>query len=129
MTGRQRLAVAAVIALLFTAELAGSQDEGEFAFAVVSKVSKDRRQVMAHVYAGGSVRETALIPTDAIHDNLIWKKLEICHSLKMTGSLTTEGYRIGTLKNLDAGMLPMGLQGVAGDCLTKKALEFAPAID
>jgi hypothetical protein len=45
------------------------------------------------------------------------------------GIKTPEGYRILSLKNLDAGMLPMPLQGIAGDCLTKKALEFAPAID
>lgn len=129
MTGRQRLAVAAVMALLSITEPGRSQDEGEYAFAVVTKVSKDKRQVTAHVYAGGAVRETALIPSDAILDNLIWRKLEICHSLRLTGTNTTEGYRIASLKNLDAGMLPMALQGIAGDCLTKKALEYAPAID
>ena len=129
MTGRQRLAVAAVIALLSIPELGRSQDEGDYAFAVVTKVSKDRRQVTAQVYSGGTVKETALVPSETILDNPIWRKLEICHSLKMTGAMTTEGYRIGSLKNLDAGMLPMTLQGIAGDCLTKKALEFAPAID
>ena len=53
----------------------------------------------------------------------------MCHSLRADGWKTAEGYRIVSIKLLDAGMLPMTLQGLAGDCLLKKALEFAPQID
>jgi len=28
-----------------------------------------------------------------------------------------------------AGMLPMALQGIAGECLLKKALDYAPLVD
>jgi len=122
-------ALAILLMLFMTQGVVRSEEEPEYAFAVVTKVSKDRRQVMANVYAGGSVRETALVPTETIVDNPIWKKLEICHSLRLQGTQTPEGYRITSLRNLDAGMLPMALQGFAGECLTKKALEFAPAID
>jgi hypothetical protein len=62
-------------------------------------------------------------------DNPIWKKLEVCHSLRAEAWKNPDGYRIVGLKLLDAGMLPMTLQGLAGDCLLKKALEFAPQID
>ena len=92
-------------------------------------MSKDRRQVTAHVFAGGAVTEGALLPSESILENLIWRKLEVCHSLRIEGSKTAEGYRVTSVKTLDAGMLPMALQGIAGDCLMKKALEFAPAID
>lgn len=115
--------------MVFFAWNLGWSDDEELVFAVVTKVQKDRRQATARIYIGGTVMETTLIPTDAILDNPIWRKLEICHSLRMQGAKTSEGYRITTLRNLDAGMLPMALQGIAGDCLTKKALEFAPSID
>lgn len=129
MIGSRWATLTIMFFLLFTADFVHSQDEGEFAFAVITKISKDKRQVTAHVSSGGTVREMALIPTDSILDNPIWRKLEICHSLRLLGSMTSEGYRITSLRNLDAGMLPMALQGIAGDCLTKKAIEFAPAID
>jgi hypothetical protein len=98
-------------------------------FAVVTKISKDKRQVTAQVSAGGSVSEATLIAVDAVHENVIWRKLEICHSLRAEASKTAEGYKILSMKMLDAGMLPMSLQGMAGDCLLKKALEFAPLVD
>lgn len=122
-------AFAVLMMLFMTPGFVCAEEEPEYAFAVVTKVSKDKRQVMANVYAAGAVRETALIPSDSVVDNPIWKKLEICHSLRLQGTQTTEGYRINSIRNLDAGMLPMALQGFAGECLTKKALEFAPAID
>ncbi len=117
------------VALLIAPLPVVSQDDSQLFFAVVTKVSKDKRQVMAQVLAGGSVSEAALLPSDSLLDNLIWRKLEICHSLRIEGTKTAEGYRLSSVKMLDAGMLPMALQGIAGDCLMKKALEFAPAID
>jgi hypothetical protein len=107
--------------------LASAQDTT--LFAVVTQVPKDKRQVTAHVSVGGAVSETTLIPSEAVSENLIWRKLEICHSLRAEASKVSEGYRLQSVKILDAGMLPMQLQGVAGDCLLKKALEFAPLVD
>lgn len=115
--------------LVLTPAVALPQEDAPIFFAVVAKVSKDKRQVSAHVFAGGAVSEAPLIPSENILDNLIWRKLEICHSLRIEGSKTPEGYRVTSVRTLDAGMLPMALQGIAGDCLMKKALEFAPAID
>jgi hypothetical protein len=108
-----------------------AQNEPLTIFAVVTKVSKDRRQVTAQVAgaSGGGTAEAALVPNDAVLDNLIWRKLEVCHALRVEGWKTGEGYRIVGVKVLDAGMLPMALQGIAGDCLLKKALEFNPQID
>lgn len=127
--GTRWLTIGVMLGLLLFPVAGKGQDEGELIFAVVTKMPKDKRQATAHTYSGGTAQETTLLPTDAILDNPIWKKLEICHSLRIMGIKTPEGYRILSLKNLDAGMLPMPLQGIAGDCLTKKALEFAPAID
>lgn len=99
-------------------------------FAVVTKVSKDKKQVSAQVVEGTSAAaEAALIPTDPILDNLIWRKLEVCHALKAEAWKTPDGYRIVTVRVLDAGMLPMTLQGFAGDCMIRKALEFGPSVD
>jgi hypothetical protein len=123
------LGLLAGLGLLFVPTLALPEEEPQLFFAVVTKVSKDKRQVSAQVFTGGAVSEAALIPSESIQDNLIWRKLEICHSLRIEGTKTAEGYRLASVKTLDAGMLPMALQGIAGDCLMKKALEFAPAID
>jgi hypothetical protein len=101
----------------------------ETIFAVVTSVSKDKRQASAQVSVAGTVSEATLVPTEDVLDNLIWRKLEICHSLKAEGLKVGEGYRVTSIKMLDAGMLPMTLQGVAGECLLKKALEFAPLVD
>jgi hypothetical protein len=114
--------------MVLVAAMAFGQD-AEVIFAVVTKVPKDRRHVTAQVSVGGTVTEATLIPSEQLLENLIWKRLEICHSLKAESVKTAEGYRISEVKVLDAGMLPMTLQGLAGDCLLKKALEFAPQID
>ncbi|WP_447986793.1 hypothetical protein [Nitrospira sp. Nam74] len=101
----------------------------ETIFAVVTNVAKDKRQVTADVSVGGTVSQATLTPTEEVLDNLIWRNLEICHALKADGLKIGPGYRITSVKALDAGMLPMALQGVAGECLLKKALEFAPLVD
>ena len=101
----------------------------ETIFAVVTNVPKDKRQVSAEISVGGTVSRAILAPTEEVLDNMIWRKLELCHALKAEGLKIGEGYRITSVKALDAGMLPMALQGVAGECLLKKALEFAPLVD
>ena len=121
--------LSAGLILLLTAAMALAQQDPELLFAVVTKVSKDRRQVTAQVSSGGVVSEATLIASEAVLDNLIWKKLEICHALKADAWKNAEGYRLVSIRVLDAGMLPMALQGIAGDCMIKKALEIAPQGD
>jgi hypothetical protein len=125
--GGQTAAIA--MAIFTSVVLAGAASAQDTIFAVVTKVDKDKRQATAQVLAGSAVTESVLVPTETVQDNLIWKKLEMCHSLKAEATKIPEGYRIMSVKMLDAGMLPMSLQGIAGDCLLKKALEFAPLVD
>ncbi len=122
-------ASACCLGLLFAGVPALGQSDPLTVWAVVTKVSKDRSHVTALVLDNGVTAESALIPADQILDNPVWRKLEICHALKMDAWKNADGYRIVGIRVLDAGMLPMALQGVAGDCLIKKALEFAPQVD
>lgn len=115
--------------LFLTAAVVLAQQDPEVLFAVVTKVSKDRQQITAQVSSGGVVSEATLIASEAVIDNLIWKKLEVCHALKAEAWKNAEGYRVVSIRALDAGMLPMPLQGIAGDCMIKKALEIAPQSD
>lgn len=134
-TGSQNLAgllvgvAAAVLALIPQATPVQAQGDPALIFAVVTGLGKDRKEVKARVYAGGEVVEAALVPTDPIKTNPVWKKLEPCQALRAEAWHTPEGFRLATVMVVDAGMLPMALQGVAGDCLLKKALEFAPLVD
>ena len=61
--------------------------------------------------------------------DLIWKKLEICHAMRVQGAKSADGYQVLTVRIIDAGMLPMSLQSFAGDCLIKKAIDVAPFVD
>jgi hypothetical protein len=125
-------AAAVVILLGALGGLAAAQQDALLLFAVVTKVPKDKSRVTAQVVegaAGATTTETTLIAAETVQENPIWKKLEVCHSLKAEGWKNPDGYRIVSVKILDAGMLPMALQGIAGDCLLKKALEFAPLVD
>ncbi|THJ17671.1 MAG: hypothetical protein CAF42_004750 [Nitrospira sp. CG24B] len=104
-------------------------EEDVIAFAVVSELPKDRTRVPAKVAIEGSVTDMKLLASDHILSNLAWKQLEICHALKLEGQKSSEGFRIHSVRAIDGAMLPMVLQGYAGDCLLKKALEVAPLVD
>jgi hypothetical protein len=104
-------------------------EEEVVAFAVVSELPKDKTRVPAKVAIDGSVTDTKLLAADQILSNLAWKKLEICHALKIEGQEASEGFRVHSVRAIDGAMLPMVLQGYAGDCLLKKALEMAPFVD
>ena len=104
-------------------------EEDVIAFAVVTELSKDKGRVPAKIAIDGSVSNMMLLASDEILSNLSWKTLEICHALKLEGSKTSEGFRVHTVRAIDSAMLPMGLQGFAGDCLLKRALEVAPFVD
>jgi hypothetical protein len=98
-------------------------------FAVVSEVPKDRSRVSAKVSVNDTVSDMKLLASELILNNLIWKKLEICHAMKLQGFKVAEGFQVVTVHVIDAGMLPMSLQSFAGDCLIKKAIEIAPLVD
>ena len=104
-------------------------EEDVIAFAVVSELPKDKTRVPAKVAIEGSVTEMKLLASDHILSNLAWKQLEICHALKLEGQKSSEGFRIHTVRAIDGAMLPMVLQGYAGDCLLRKALEVVPFVD
>lgn len=99
------------------------------AFAVVSEPPKDKTRIAAKVAIDGAVTDLKLLASDQIVSNLIWKKLEICHAMKLEGQKSSEGFRVTSVRVIDGAMLPMILQGFAGDCLLKKALEVAPLVD
>ena len=106
------------------------QADGEIlAFAVVSEAPKDKARVSAKVSLNDAVSDMKLLASETILNNLIWKKLEICHAMKVEGYKVAEGFQIVTVHMIDAGMLPMSLQSFAGDCLIKKALDIAPLVD
>ncbi len=104
-------------------------DEEAVLFAVVSEMPKDKLRVAAKGFLDGAVTDLKLLPSETIAGNPVWRKLEICHALKAEGTRTPEGFKLSTVRVLDASMLPMPLQGIAGDCLLKKALEIAPMAD
>lgn len=104
-------------------------NDDTLAFAVVSESPTDRNLVAAKIAIQGTVSDLKLLASDQILSNPIWKKLEICHALKLEGQKTAEGFRVTTVRAIEAAMLPMVLQGFAGDCLLRKALEIAPFAD
>jgi hypothetical protein len=103
--------------------------EDQLAFAVVSEVPKDKMRISAKIVIDGTVTDTKLLASEDIVGNLIWKKLEICHAMRLEGQRSGEGFRVISVRVVDGSMLPMALQGFAGDCLLKKALEIAPLVD
>jgi hypothetical protein len=98
-------------------------------FAVVSETPKDKARVSAKTLIDGSLSDTKLLPNETVLGNPIWRTLEICHAMKLEGSKTADGFRVNSVRILDASMLPMTLQGFAGDCLIKKAIDIAPMVD
>ena len=115
--------------LLVTVGVGAAQDNPRLIFAVVIQISKDSKRVTAQVSAGGKVHETTLLAPESILRNPIWRSLEVCHALRAQAMKETDGYRLVSVRMLDAAMLPMSLQGIAGDCFFKKALDYAPLVD
>jgi len=121
--------MAALVCVLLVAVAIGYTDDELLIFAVVSEVPKDKSQVAVRASINDVATDTKFLASDTILNNLIWKKLEICHAMRVEGTKTPEGYRVVTVKIIDASMLPMSLQSFAGDCLIKKAIEVAPLVD
>ncbi len=120
----------ALIVMAGAAKLSSAlAEEDVVAFAVVSELPKDKTRIPAKIAIDGLVSDMALLASEQILSNLVWKSLEVCHSLKLEGQKSSEGFRIHSVRAIDGAMLPMVLQGFAGDCLLKKALEIAPFVD
>ncbi len=98
-------------------------------FAVVSEVPKNKARVAVKASVNDVVADTKLLASESVMNNPVWRKLEICHALRVEGAKGSEGYHVSTVRVIDASMLPMTLQSFAGDCLIKKAIEVAPLVD
>jgi hypothetical protein len=120
---------AVLVTVLLLISSIGHSDEELLIFAVVSEVPKDKSRVAVKASVNDVAGDAKLLASDAILNNLIWKKLEICHAMRVEGTKAPEGYRVRTVRIIDASMLPMSLQSFAGDCLIKKAIEVAPLVD
>ena len=120
--------VAGLAVMLGTLAVGYSEDE-LLIFAVVTEVPKDKSRVTVKASINDVAFDTKLLASDTILNNLIWKKLEICHAMRVEGSKAPDGYKVLTVRIIDASMLPMSLQSIAGDCLIKKAIEVAPLVD
>lgn len=114
---------------IILAALVGYSEDELLIFAVVTEVPKDKSRVTVKASINDVVSDTKLLASDTILNNLIWKKLEICHAMRVEGVKAPDGYKVMTVRIIDASMLPMSLQSIAGDCLIKKAIEVAPLVD
>ena len=103
-----------------------AQNSPELIFAVITEEPKDKGRVQAQVLANGKVNDGILMPKGTTQHNPMWKKLEMCQGVKAQAMKTSSGYEILEFRILGASMLPMPLQGVAGDCFLKKAFNFSP---
>jgi hypothetical protein len=123
------LGAAVFVSFLFGIAPVGHSDDEFLIYAVVSEVPKDKSRVAVKASVNDVATDTKLLASEAILNNLIWKKLEICHAMRLEGTKAPDGYRVLTVRIIDASMLPMSLQSFAGDCLIKKAVEVAPLVD
>src|SRR5690349_1537400 len=82
-------------------------EEDVIAFAVVSELPKDKTRIPAKVAIDGTVSDMKLLASDQILSNLVWKKLEVCHALKLEGQKSSEGLRVHSVRAIDGAMLPM----------------------
>ena len=123
------LGVAVLVSFLLAIAQVGRSEDELLIFAVVSEVPKDKSRVAVKASINDVATDTKLLASETILNNLIWKKLEICHAMRVEGTKASDGYRVLSVRIIDASMLPMSLQSFAGDCLIKKAIEVAPLVD
>jgi len=124
-----RVCMALSLTIMLGALGVGYSEEELLIFAVVTEVPKDKSRVTVKASINDVASDTKLLASDTILNNLIWKKLEICHAMRVEGIKASDGYKVVTVRVIDASMLPMSLQSIAGDCLIKKAIEVAPLVD
>jgi hypothetical protein len=114
--------------LIHKVSLALAEDD-VIAFAVVSEPPNDLTRISARVAIESYTADLKLLASDQTLSNPIWSKLEICHAMKLEGRNVQGGFHVASVRVIDSAMLPMVLQGFAGDCLLKKALEVTPFVD
>ena len=105
-------------------------EEDVIAFAVVSELPKDKTRSSSESgnrWIGQRDNASGLRshPVEFDLENN-WKSVTLSSS---KGKSLQRDFGYTPIRAIDAAMLPMVLQGVAGDCLLKKALELAPFID
>ncbi len=83
-----------LLAFVIGAALAGHAEDELLIFAVVSEVPKDKSRVAVKASVNDVATDTKLLASDAILNNLIWKKLEICHAMRVEGTKAPDGYRV-----------------------------------
>lgn len=108
---------------------AWAQKDSLLIFAVVTEVPSDKSRVTVQVLVGDTVEQGVLLADERLQNHVMWRKLEMCHSIKAKVRREGADYRVQSFKMLSAFMLPMALQGIEGDCLLKKAMQYAPLID
>ena len=126
---KRRSWMAVLLAFVLGAAVGVSAEDELLIFAVVSEVPKDKSRVAVKASINDVASDTKLLASETILTNPIWKKLEVCHAMRVEGTKAPDGYRVATVRIIDASMLPMSLQSFAGDCLIKKAIEVAPLVD
>lgn len=124
-----RTVVACVALVIGLGPAATAQQDSLLIFAVITEVPTDKSRVTARVLAGETVEEAVLLADERLQGHVMWRKLEMCHSIKAEVRREGADYRVVSFKMLSAFMLPMALQGIEGDCLLKKAMQYAPLID
>ncbi len=127
MSGFRALAIGTLAMLSFAVPLWAESDVT--VFAVISDPPKDKTRIAAKTLLDGVVSDMKLVPAESVLGNPVWRSLEVCHALKLEGSKSGDGFKVTSARALDAAMLPMALQGYAGDCLIKKAVDIAPMVD
>ncbi len=106
-----------------------AQQDSFLIFAVITEEPTDKSRVTAQVLAGETVQEARLLANERLQGHVMWRKLEMCHSIRAEVRREGADYQVLSFKMLSAFMLPMALQGIEGDCLLKKAMQYAPLID
>ena len=89
------------------------QADGEIlAFAVVREAPKDKARISAKVSMNDAVSDLKLLASETILNNLIWKKLEICHAMKIQGYKValwticlTEGFSFSVVEDISDNYL------------------------
>ena len=106
-----------------------ASNEKQLIFAVVTEKPVKKDAIQAEVLIKGEVHSSVLRPSEAAKRNPMWKTIDMCQGIKAEAIVSPSGYEVIEFRILGASMLPMPLQGVAGDCFLKKALDYAPLVD
>jgi hypothetical protein len=94
MTSRCFLLLSVFGLIVFGAVFSVRAESEVLGFAVVSEAPKDKARVAAKVSINDAVSDMKLLASETILNNLIWKKLEICHAMRLRGSKLLKDFRL-----------------------------------